>query len=300
MNKSLLVIFAILLFVIPLQAEARDNPFVSGKAQSKRVELPAFASRALSKIMVWQQELNTRLTEQVRLLKTEKSWETLWPLIMACFLYGVVHAAGPGHGKVVVFSYFISRRSNIKRGFLLGNLISLFHAVSGVVIVLILYYLIRTVYMTSFEAISNKVSIISYVLVILIGIALLLKTLFVIKKGPDHVSENGERAKLSDHKGVLPLALAVGMVPCPGVVIVMLFALSFNLLAVGLAMSLIMALGMAATISFAGVLSILGQEGLLKGLSKSERAQHIAEKGLSLFGSLLIIGFGTLMLLSVL
>jgi ABC-type nickel/cobalt efflux system permease component RcnA len=76
----------------------------------------------------------------------------------------------------------------------------------------------------------------------------------------------------------------------------MLFALSFNLLATGLMMSFIMALGMAATISFAGLLSILGQEGLLRGLSRKERAQHLVQEGFTLFGSLLIIGFGAALL----
>ena len=84
--------------------------------------------------------------------------------------------------------------------------------------------------------------------------------------------------------------MAVGIVPCPGVVIIMLFALSFNLLATGLMMSLIMALGMAATLSIAGLLSILGQEGLLKGLAGKERAQHLIQAGLTIFGSILIMG----------
>ena len=65
----------------------------------------------------------------------------------------------------------------------------------------------------------------------------------------------------SDNKCVIPLALAVGMVPCPGIVIIMLFALSFDLLWTGIMISFIMALGMAAAISFAGLLSIFGHEG---------------------------------------
>lgn len=99
---------------------------------------------------------------------------------------------------------------------------------------------------------------------------------------------------------MLPLALAVGMVPCPGVVIIMLFALSANLLATGLVMSLVMALSMAATLSLAGVLAILGQEGLLKALSGNERARRLVQEGLTIFGSLLVTGLGTLLLSSAL
>ena len=300
MNRALAIIVGLTLFVVLPQAEGRENPFVSKQAPAKEIRLPAFASRLMGQVMLWQHELNTKLTEQVRRIKDEKSWQVFWPLMLACFLYGVVHAAGPGHGKVVVFSYLLSRRSNIRQGILLGNLISLFHAVSGMAIVLVLYFVIKTVYLASFEAISRQVGIISYSLVLLIGLGLLVHTLFTIRRSPSSPTENVTSSGIMQNKSVLPLAVAVGMVPCPGVVIVMLFALSFNLLALGLAMSLIMALGMAATISLAGVLTILGKEGLLRGLSRKERTQHVIRKSLSILGSLLIIAFGAMLLSTVL
>jgi ABC-type nickel/cobalt efflux system permease component RcnA len=299
MNKLLTLIIVVFLLLIPFQIEAGDNPFISKKIPKKEVKLPTIASRALSKIMLWQRQLNTKLTEQVKQLKTEKSWDTILPLILISFLYGVIHAAGPGHGKVVVFSYFMSRRSNIKKGILLGNLISLFHAASGVLIVLTLYFIIKSAYLASFEAISQKIKLVSYSLVILIGLALLLNSIFNITKRLSQKSEKEIPAKSFDHKGVLPLALAVGMVPCPGVVIIMLFTLSFNLPVTGIILSLIMALGMATTISFAGLLSILGQEGLLKSFPRTKKAQYLVQKSLTLFGSLLIIGFGGVLLAGV-
>ena len=276
------------------------NPFISKKAPQKEIRLPTVASKVFAKIMFWQQKLNNELTRLVKQLKTDRSWKAFWPLIAVSFFYGVVHAAGPGHGKVVVFSYFISRRSSIKKGLFLGNLISLFHALSGVVIVLTLYFIIKTAYLASFEALSQKIKLVSYSLVVAIGLALLLSSIFNMPNRGSHDPEEDTSGTLPDRKGVLPLALAVGMVPCPGVVIIMLFALSFDLLVIGLLMSLIMALGMATTISSAGLVSILGQEGLLKGFSRKERAQHLVQKILTVFGSLLIIGFGGILLIGAL
>ena len=292
MNKVLTIALFMLLLLHPFQSEARDNPFISKKAPAKEVRLPTIASKVFAKIMLWQHQLNNELTRLVKRLKTEKSWEALWPMLMVSFLYGVIHAAGPGHGKVVVFSYFISRRSSIKKGILLGNLISLFHAVSGVIIVLTLYFIIKTTYLSSFEAISQKIKLVSYSLVVIIGMVLLISSVLNVTKRSSPDSEKNASSRSLNHKGVLSLALAVGMVPCPGVVIIMLFAISFSLLGLGLMMSLVMALGMAATISLAGVLSILGQEGLLKGFSRKEKAQHLIQKGLTIFGSLFIICFG--------
>jgi len=300
MNKIVAIIFTAMFLVYPFQGEARDNPFVSKKTPKGEVKLPTFASRGFAKIALWQHQLNKKLTEQVKRLKANRTWETLLPLILISFLYGIIHAAGPGHGKVVVFSYFFSRRSSIKKGLLLGNLISLFHAVSGVTIVLMLYFFIKAAYLSSFEAISQKIKLVSYSLIVMIGLALLINNIFSTKNNPSRFHEAGAPDTPSDGKGILPLALAIGVVPCPGVVIIMLFALSFNLLFTGLMMSLIMALGMAVTISIAGLMSILGQEGLLKSFSRNQKAQNLIQKGLTVFGSLLIIGFGSILLIGTL
>jgi ABC-type nickel/cobalt efflux system permease component RcnA len=296
MKKIWPAIFLCLLLIQPLQVEARENPFVSKKAPTKEVKLPSVASKVFARVMLWQHQLNTKLTEKIKQLQDDRSWATLFPLILVSFLYGVIHAAGPGHGKVVVFTYFMSRRSSIKKGLVLGNLISLFHAVSGVIIVLTLYFVIKTAYLSSFEAISRKIKLVSYSLIVFIGLVLLLGSLFKIAKGSSQEAYNDVSAGWWDRRGVLPVALAVGMVPCPGVVIIMLFALSFNLLLTGVMMSFVMASGMAATISLAGLLSILGQEGLLRTLSGRERARPLVQQVLPILGSLLVIGLGTLLL----
>jgi len=300
MNKIVAIIFTAMLLLYPFQGEARDNPFVSKKTPKREVKLPTFASRGFTKIALWQHQLNKKLTEQVKRLKANRNWETLLPLILISFLYGIIHAAGPGHGKVVVFSYFFSRRSSIKKGLLLGNLISLFHAVSGVTIVLMLYFFIKAAYLSSFEAISQKIKLVSYSLIVMIGLALLINSIFSIKNNSSRFLKADASDTPPDGKGILPLALAIGVVPCPGVVIIMLFALSFNLLFTGLMMSLIMALGMAVTISIAGLMSILGQEGLLKSFSRNQKTQNLIQKGLTVFGSLLIIGFGGILLIGTL
>ena len=48
------------------------------------------------------------------------------------FLYGVLHTLGPGHGKVVVVSYFVSRDARLWRGVLMGVQIAVTHVLSAV------------------------------------------------------------------------------------------------------------------------------------------------------------------------
>ena len=291
-----------LLLMMTLQVGARDNPFIAKKPEKdSSIKLPAAATKIIGKILRWQEKLNTELTERVKKLKNDRSFKALLPLILISFLYGVVHAAGPGHGKVVVFSYFISQRANVRKGMFLGFLISLFHAVSGIVIVLSLYYIIKTTYLASFENISRYIKIISYALVFFLGLFLLINSLFNITDRLFKNNKKGTEAESKvENKKLLPIALAVGIVPCPGVVIIMLFALSFNLLATGLAMSLLMALGMAVTIMIAGLISIVGRQTLVKSTAGRKKVQHYIQKSLTIFGSLLITLFGGTLLLGAL
>lgn len=296
MGKAVLIT-AILLLFFSVAAETGDNPFFAEKQDKEEIRLPPVASGFLSKFLGWQHRLNAKLTEQVKRVKDDRSWNTFLPLIFISFFYGVLHAVGPGHGKVVVFSYFISRKASIKKSIFLGILISFFHAFSGIVIVLALYFVIKTAYLSPFEAISRKIKFVSYSLILLIGLLLLLNSIFNIKAGLN--SNTGKKNPLNEiqkNKDLLPIAFAVGMVPCPGVVIIMLFALSFNLLIIGVAMSFIMAMGMAITITMAGIISILGREGIVKGLGQREGVLLMFQKGLAVFGSLIIITLGGVLL----
>jgi nickel/cobalt exporter len=59
----------------------------------------------------------------------------LWALIGVGFLYGVAHAAGPGHGKAVIASYMMANDSALKRGIVLALLAALLQGAAAVAIV---------------------------------------------------------------------------------------------------------------------------------------------------------------------
>ena len=59
----------------------------------------------------------------------------LWALVGVGFLYGVAHAAGPGHGKAVIASYMMANDSALKRGIVLALLAALLQGAVAVAIV---------------------------------------------------------------------------------------------------------------------------------------------------------------------
>jgi nickel/cobalt transporter (NicO) family protein len=58
-----------------------------------------------------------------------------WGLIGLGLVYGVFHAAGPGHGKAVIASYMIANERSLKRGALLALLAALLQAMVAIVLV---------------------------------------------------------------------------------------------------------------------------------------------------------------------
>jgi nickel/cobalt exporter len=58
-----------------------------------------------------------------------------WVLITVSFLYGIFHAAGPGHGKAVIASYMIADNATWKRGALLAAISAFVQASVAIVFV---------------------------------------------------------------------------------------------------------------------------------------------------------------------
>ena len=87
MNKLILTTVLLLIFSITFHSGARDNPFIAKKPEkNSSIKLPAIATKIIGKIMLWQQELNMKLTERVKILKDDKSFKNLLPLILISFL----------------------------------------------------------------------------------------------------------------------------------------------------------------------------------------------------------------------
>jgi len=84
-------------------------------------------------IVVWQEQFFKSLTAELGLLKTD--WTAFWVLGGLSFLYGVFHAAGPGHGKVVIGSYMLANERQMRRGILLSFGSGMLQAVVAVAVV---------------------------------------------------------------------------------------------------------------------------------------------------------------------
>jgi nickel/cobalt exporter len=128
----------------------------------------------------------------------------MWSLFGISLLYGIFHAVGPGHGKAVISSYLVANEETWRRGVILSFVSAFIQSVVAVIVVAVAAILFGA----TAKAIGltvRVVEIVSYVLVILIG----LRLLFV--KGRSFLVAYRQLVRRRDRRD---LALAV-IVPIP-------------------------------------------------------------------------------------
>lgn len=272
------------------------NPFTSKPETQHKAPEPLFKSRIFVKIILWQHQLKQKMSELIRVAQSEGSVKPLVALIGFAFLYGLIHAAGPGHGKIVAMSYVLSHQATILGGILFGLCFAFIHASSGAVGVLGLRYIIQRSVSDTLASVTAITQIISFGLITLLGLGILLKHGYALLF--TSTQERETQPDKANRNGVLSWAVAVGLVPCPAVVMVMLFCLSMDVMILGLLLAACISIGMATTISFVVIATVMGKAGFLSVLPKNYAIRVEGIIGVLSGGAISI--FGTLFLLAAL
>ena len=268
------------------------------------------------------------LSSLIRAAKADGS--AAYTLLGVSFLYGVFHAAGPGHGKAVISSYLVANNETWRRGLVLSFASAMLQALVAIAIVGVAAALLGA----TAKAMSNTVrviEIVSYALIILIGLRLLWvkgRAFLRLLRGkkpahhthehdhPQHHShshrhEHDEEASAWGHAHApepkeltgrhwlrrgLAAIVAVGLRPCSGAIIVLVFALAQGLFWIGVASTFVMGLGTAITVAAIATLAI-GARGLAGRLAEAKPGVGmLLVRGLETAAALVIVLFGAALL----
>ena len=109
----------------------------SRKARRSARRAARRAAAAADGIIGWmfakQAEFYQDFSRIIRAAKTDGS--AVWTLLGVSFLYGIFHAAGPGHGKAVISSYLVANEETWRRGIVLSFASALLQAFVAVALV---------------------------------------------------------------------------------------------------------------------------------------------------------------------
>ncbi|MGA2290739.1 nickel/cobalt transporter [Bradyrhizobium sp.] len=296
---------------------------------------PGGAEPQLGGIVGWllakQSEFYREMSATIRAAKSQGS--AVWTLLLISFAYGIFHAAGPGHGKAVISSYLVANQETARRGVALSFTSAMMQSLVAVVIVSVCAWLLNATAKTMCGA-EKAIEIASYGLITAFGARLVwtkgggFMRALQARPAPaiaEAVHHHGHDPHHRDHHhdddhvhdahcghfhGPAPSELAgpggwrrgmaaifaVGIRPCSGAILVLVFALAQGLFWAGIAATFVMGLGTAITVAAIAVLAVSA-----KGLAR--RLGGAGEGGGALFmrgvefgaaGLVLLFGAGLL------
>ncbi|HWK64878.1 MAG TPA: nickel/cobalt transporter [Rhizobiaceae bacterium] len=95
----------------------------------------------LNWINLQQQAFYRSLTGALKAMRQDGG--QLWILIGLSFVYGVFHAAGPGHGKAVISSYMLANEVALRRGVMLSFVSAFLQAATAIILMALLFLVLR-------------------------------------------------------------------------------------------------------------------------------------------------------------
>jgi len=353
---GIFILAALAVVALCHEAAAQSSPL----AALRQPPASGLAGWLLSKQALFYRELSG-------LIRAAKSDGTaLWGLMGISFVYGIFHAAGPGHGKAVISSYLVANEETWRRGVTLSFASALLQAFTAVLIVGVAAVLIGA----TAKAMGDTVRVIetlSYALIVLVGLRLLwvkgrgfVRTWRALKSEAEHAHDHhaeqahhdhgvcshhnhepGEQAPHShadahhrahgadhshdrahdhdDEESVLPWGhahgpeldelagpggwrrglsaiVAVGLRPCSGAIIVLVFALAQGLFWAGVASTFVMGIGTAITVAAIATLAV-GAKALAKRFAAARAGYGMLMlRGAEVAAAVLVTAFGVLLL----
>ncbi|MBL0717015.1 MAG: hypothetical protein JJV89_03095 [Desulfosarcina sp.] len=294
----ILFLFTISLLPFPLVTIAdASNPFTAKPEKQNAVHILAPKNKFFVKIITWQYQLKEKITLLLKQAKSGDSIRPLFFLVLTAFIYGVIHAAGPGHGKAIALSYILSQRPSYFNGLLFGNCIALFHGISGIIFVLFIRIILKTRIINNLEHVTRITQITSYSIIACFGLVIFIHSLYKLIKNNSKNPKNqvdSDTKQTRQHLNPLLSAFVVGCIPCPGVVMVMLFALSLDLIGLGIIIGITISMGMAFTLSLVVLIAISGKAASFNILRENRKAILI-EYGIEIFAGAALAALGLLL-----
>ena len=274
------------------------------------IEMPQYFGKFngfIHDLRTLQRELHQSLAKAVRIMQQQGSGAVL-SLIVISFLYGIFHAAGPGHGKLIIATYLATHRTKLKLGIGLSFASAFIQGATAVLLVEVTVKLLNLT-LTDTDTAAQSLEIISYALITILGLVL---TLVALKKLLHRHSHDGHcdhshlryQENLKENIPIvsfISMALSIGIRPCTGSILVLIFATIINLKGAGIVAVFTISFGTAITVSTLAALTVYARtsaEKLLDNMPSDQVGIAKLFNSAALLGGLLIFLFGAALFLS--
>jgi len=265
------VLLAVVLCALALTVDAQ-NPITGGPAAAQP---EIYGGNTPEFIRTWSRTLQETIASMSRRVRAG-DWAAGLGAFFVAVVFGMVHIAGPGHGKVFAISYFAGRDARPRDGIAYSAVVNAVDSLSAFLLVVLGYVLLRAL-LPSFRDDGPRVlQLFSYGAIVIFGVLHLISHLRGHADhahdghiGHDHGPDHEDRAPAGDPErraSRLPawiLALPVGLVPCPVSTILLVYGIANGVLPFMLFMVLGVSLGGFVVMAFVAVGIIAGRTRLV-------------------------------------
>ena len=218
-------------------------------------------------------------------------------LLFASFVYGVIHALGPGHGKALAFSYFSAQKSTYTQAFFISLATAFIHIVGALVLVVISIFILQSILNSFIDDSITYITQTSAILIMLLSIFILYRKIkkkscacssccavdtskpaFSLSPAKDAnfvkaVNLGTPVASSTRKKEDIFFVLTAGLIPCPGTVLLFVYAFILKTYFSVILASIAISLGMGVVIFASSFLGV----SLNKVSAKSHKITNILE-----------------------
>lgn len=311
MRLTALFVVLLALFATAVAAQSSPAPVIADRAVAKAE--PGLWSRTVAYVAEKQRQFHRELTGALKDLRDRRSAHAAWILVVVSFLYGLFHAAGPGHGKFVLTTYLLTHENKVARGVFLSAAAAFVQGLTALIIVFglvgVLGWLPRQT-----ESAVTWVERFSFALIAAMGAYLAFRALTGLMHafgartavahgcghdhhvhGPDcghaHVPDAG-KSRLE----TLGIVFSIGIRPCSGAILVLAFANVFGLPWAGAGAVLAMSAGTAIAVATLALLAVNARKLAASIVDIDAPLLRIGMNGLALGGGGLILALGIVLL----
>jgi ABC-type nickel/cobalt efflux system permease component RcnA len=297
---ALLLLAVLALSAMGTTAWAAPNPFTAPPEAHRgepRKANPLLAplSSVMTDIAAWQNSLRQAMSRTAEAIRDNPLGKAFWLFMGLAFAYGAAHALGPGHGKILAASYFLHREAPARQALLYAYLSMPLHVLSATALVLGGKFILRMSASRAVDDMGRVLQDVSYGLLAVMGLCMLVSALRRCRRPAAPTA--ADQASPGTSKGLFGLALATGLVPCPGAALVLIFSIALGITGAGVAAMVAIAMGMGLCLAAVSLLAIKFRAGMLALMRNRSPLLRAGQCAFSLAGALIVLSTGSLLLL---
>lgn len=259
--------------------------------------VPASTQNNPNTLKVYLLNMQKKIEMALNDIKTSHSFMAYALFLGFSFLYGLLHAAGPGHGKALVGSYFFATKRSYSKALSVSLLIGVLHTFSAFVMTLVIYAVFDLFFKEFFDDFTFYATKVSAIIILVIAGYLFYKKRKAYAPLPKIASFSAHPPSCScggcspqSQSTDFGVIVAAGIVPCPGTITIFIFTLSMGEYFIGFLSATFMGIGMSVVIFVAAILSIRLKKGL-----DVKNAHFLKYVDYASLGIIVLLGLGLLL-----